>query len=209
MRSSGDQGTTTNPADLAFPSFKPSGFEALGDNASVPITYVVNDYDESDLVTWTRARHSLKFGGDFHVQLFQPTNTSKNGGFTYSGKITGTSTTNALADLLAGYPATSVLMTGGTTNHLLQTNYAGFAQDDYKASSSLTLNLGLRYELQTLPSEQNGQLTNFVPSLGQIVYSNASTVPNLAGVLAQSAHELLHLGQRRRLSSGPDPHEQQ
>ena len=83
----GIQGTTTNPADLAFPSFKPTGFEALGDNASVPITYVVNDYDGSDLVTWTRGRHTLKFGGDIlHVQLFQPTNTSKNGGFTYSGK---------------------------------------------------------------------------------------------------------------------------
>jgi hypothetical protein len=183
----GIQGTTTNPADLAFPSFKPTGFENLGDNASVPITYVVNDYDGSDLVTWTRGRHTFKFGGDIlHVQLFQPTNTSKNGGFTYSGKITGGTTTNALADLLAGYPATSVLMTGGTTNHLLQTNYAGFAQDDYKASSSLTLNLGLRYELQTLPSEQNGQLTNFVPALGKIVYSNASTVPNLAAMLAQS-----------------------
>ena len=184
----GIQGTTTNPADLAFPSFKPTGFEALGDNASVPITYVVNDYDGSDLVTWTKGRHTFKFGGDIlHVQLFQPTNTSKNGGFTYSGKITGGSTTNALADLLAGYPATSVLMTGGTTNHLLQTNYAGFAQDDYKASSSLTLNLGLRYmSMQTLPSEENGQLSNFVPSLGQIVYSNASSVPNISALLAQA-----------------------
>jgi Carboxypeptidase regulatory-like domain len=183
----GIQGTTTDPAVLAFPSFKPSGFEALGDNASVPITYVVNDYDGSDLVTWSKKRHTFKFGGDIlHVQLFQPTNTSKNGGFTYSGKITGVSTTNALADLLAGYPATSVLMTGGATNHILQTNYAGFVQDDYKATQNLTLNLGLRYELQTLPSEQNGQLTNFVPALGKIVYTNASSVPNLPAMLAQS-----------------------
>jgi hypothetical protein len=183
----GIQGTATDPAVLAFPSFKPTGFEAIGDNASVPITYVVNDYDGSDLVTWTKGTHTFRIGGDIlHVQLFQPTNTSKNGGFTYTGKITGVSSTNALADLLAGYPATSVLMTGGTTNHLIQTNYAGFFQDDYKASPNLTLNLGLRYELQTLPAEQNGQLTNFVPSLGKIVYSNASTVPNLGALLAQS-----------------------
>jgi hypothetical protein len=183
----GIQGTATDPAVLAFPSFKPSGFEALGDNASVPITYVVNDYDGSDLVTWTKGRHTFKFGGDIlHVQLFQPTNTSKNGGFTYSGKLTGVSTTNALADLLAGYPATSVLMSGGATNHIIQTNYAGFAQDDYKVTQSLTLNLGLRYELQTLPSEQNGQLTNFVPALGKTVYTNASVVPNLDALLAQS-----------------------
>jgi hypothetical protein len=183
----GIQGTATDPAVLAFPSFKPTAFENLGDNASVPITYVVNDYDGSDLVTWSKRKHTLKFGGDIlHVQLFQPTNTSKNGGFTYTGKLTGITTTNALADLLAGYPATSVLMSGGATNHILQTNYAGFAQDDYKATQSLTLNLGLRYELQTLPSEQNGQLTNFVPALGKIVYTNASSVPNLAAMLAQS-----------------------
>jgi hypothetical protein len=88
--------------------------------------------------------------------------------------------------LLAGFPASSVLMTGGATNHLVQTNYAGFAQDDYQLSQRLTLNLGLRYELQTLPSELNGQLTNFVPSLGKIVYGNASSVPNISALLTQA-----------------------
>ncbi len=183
----GIEGTTTDPAVLGFPSFKPSGFETIGDNSSDPITYVVNDYDGSDLVTWNKRKHTFRIGGDIlHVQLFQPTNTSKNGAFTYNGKFTDVSTANALADLFAGYPATSVVMTGGQTNHLFQTNYAAFVQDDYKVSPSLTLNLGLRYELQTLPSEENGQLSNFVPTLGQIVYTNASTVPNIEALLAQS-----------------------
>ena len=85
----GIPGTTTVPAFLGFPSFKPSGYASLGDNASTPITFVVNDYDGSDLVTWTSGKHNFKFGGDIlHVQLFQPTNTNKNGAFTYNGKFT-------------------------------------------------------------------------------------------------------------------------
>jgi len=176
-------------AFLGFPNFKPSGIAALGDNASDPITFIVNDYDGSDLVTWNHGRHTFRIGGDIlHVQLFQPTNTDKNGAFTYNGKFTnsGKAATDALADMLAGFPATSLLMTGGIVNHLVQTNYAGFVQDDYKVSQNLTLNLGLRYELQTLPSEENGQLSNFVPSLGQIVYSNASSVSNISALLTQA-----------------------
>lgn len=185
----GIAGTTTVPAFLGFPNFKPSGVASLGDNASDPITFIVNDYDGSDVVAWTRGKHNFKFGGDIlHVQLFQPTNTDKNGAFTYNGKFTnsGSAPTDALADMFAGFPATSLLMSGGIVNHLFQTNYAGFAQDDYKLSPNLTLNLGIRYELQTLPSEENGQLSNFVPSLGQIVYSNASSVSNIGALLTQA-----------------------
>jgi hypothetical protein len=181
-------GTTTNPALLAFPAIKPTGIATIGDNSSVPITYVVNDFDGSDLVTWSKKRHTFTMGGDIlHVQLFQPTNTNRNGNFAYQGKLTAPSTTsNGLADLLTGYPTSAILSTGGSTNHLVQTNYAGFVQDDYKATPRLTLNLGVRYELQTLPSEKDGMISNFVPSLGQIVYASAKTVPNMAAMLAQS-----------------------
>lgn len=183
----GIQGTTTNPALEDFPNFKITGYESLGDNASDPIAYVVNDLDGSDVVTWNKNRHTFMIGGDIlHVLLFQPTNTDKNGAFTYNGKFTGGSTSDALADFMAGYPASSILMTGGNTNHLVQTNYAGFIQDDYTATPRLTLNLGARYELQTLPAEENGQITNFVPSLGMNVYANASTVPNVGSLLAQA-----------------------
>lgn len=183
----GIAGTTAVPAFLGFPNFKPSGYASLGDNASTPIAFIVNDFDGSDLATWTRGKHTLRLGGDIlHVQLFQPTNTNKNGAFTYNGKFTSSGTTDALADMFAGYPATSLLMSGGIVNHLVQTNYAGFVQDDYKATQSLTLNLGVRYEFQTLPSEEDGQLSNFVPSLGQIVYSNAKSVPNISALLTQA-----------------------
>ena len=183
----GIQGTTTTPALEDFPSFKITGYESLGDNASDPILYVVNDFDGSDVVTWNKNRHTFTIGGDIlHVQLFQPTNTDKNGAFTYNGKFTASSTSDALADFMAGYPASSILMTGGNTNHLIQTNYAGFIQDDYNATPRLTLNLGMRYELQTLPAEENGQITDFVPSLGMNVYANASTVPNIGTLLTQA-----------------------
>jgi len=185
----GIAGTSTGPTSiLGFPSFKPSGYTSVGDSASDPVTYVINDYDGSDVVTWNHHKHNFLFGGDIlHVQLFQPTNTDKNGAFTYNGKFTnGTQSSDALADLLAGYPATSLLMTGGNTNHLIETNYSGFAQDDYKPIARLTLNMGVRYEFQTLPAEQNGQLTNFVPSLGKIVYANSSSVPNINAILTQA-----------------------
>lgn len=186
-RQLGISGTTSDPAIEDFPNFKISGYESLGDNASNPITYVVNDFDGSDVATWNWRKHTFTFGGDIlHVQLFQPTNTAKNGEFSYNGKFTSSGTSNALADFMAGYPASTILMTGGSTNHLTQTNYAAFVQDDYNVTPSLTLNLGLRYELQTLPSEENGQLASFDPALGKTVYSNASTVPNLANMLFQT-----------------------
>ena len=184
----GISGTTTVArVSQASRTSSPAGMPRFGDNASDPITFIVNDYDGSDLVTWNTVSIPSSSAATFFTSSCssRPTRTRTAPSPTTANSRIRT-TTDALADMFAGYPATSLLMSGGIVNHLVQTNYAGFVQDDYKVSSESDTELGLRYELQTLPSEENGQLSNFVPSLGQIVYSNASSVSNIGALLTQA-----------------------
>ena len=179
----GIPGTTTDPKLEGFPKFSVTGFEGLGDSTSDPIRYTVNNYDFNDSLTWIKGRHTIRIGGDvLRVQYFQPTNSNFNGTFTFNGKITG----DGAADLELGYPSSTSRKIGTVTNHIFATNYAAYVQDDFKVSPTLTLNLGLRYEVQMPPYEQAGQMTNFIPSLDQVVMAGTATVPNVAATLASA-----------------------
>jgi len=177
----GIPGTTNDPSLEGFPKFSITGFEGLGDSTSNPIRYVVNNFDFNDGITWNKGRHTIRIGGDIlRVQYYQPTNSNFNGTFTFNGKMTA----DGVADLELGFPSSTSRKIGTVTNHIFSTNYAAYAQDDFKIHPNLTLNLGLRYELQMPPYEQAGQMTNFVPSLDKVVMAGSQTVPNLAATLA-------------------------
>ncbi len=177
----GIPGTTTDPSLEGFPKFSITGFETLGDSTSDPIRYVVNNFDFNDGVTWSKGRHTVRIGGDvLRVQYYQPTNSNFNGTFTFNGKTTG----DGIADFELGFPSSTSRKIGTVTNHIFAINYAAYIQDDFKVLPNVTLNLGLRYELQMPPYEQAGQMTNFVPSLDTVVIAGTSTVPNLAATLA-------------------------
>ncbi|MEO6051585.1 MAG: TonB-dependent receptor [Pyrinomonadaceae bacterium] len=140
--------------------------------------YIVpqNTYQIVDGVSFSRGNHTLKFGGTIlrrDVALYRP-NRGKgyffligNGDSSQCGGAA--STGNEQADLLIGfvcnYQIGPPFGTVGTRNW----ENGAFAQDDWKASSRLTLNLGLRYEYFTDPVEQYGRQANFDLATGRLV----------------------------------------
>jgi hypothetical protein len=111
-----------------------------------------------------------------HVSILHGNNAFKFGGEFIANDFTGTITTDAkglikfssLENFLAGIPAAngSAILVGNPTRHVSNYQYAGFFQDDWRATKRLTLNLGLRYELDTVIHESNNLLGNFDPVKG-------------------------------------------
>jgi hypothetical protein len=179
----GIPGTTTDPSLTGFPKFSITGFETIGDNASDPIRYTVNDFNLNDSFTWIKGRHAIKVGGDIlRVQYYQPTNSNFNGTFTFNGKLTN----DGIGDVLLGSPSSTSIKIGTVTNHLYDTNYGAYIQDDWKVLPNLTVNLGMRYEIQGAPYEEYGQMTSFDPGVGKVLLGGVSTLPNWQTIVASA-----------------------
>jgi len=125
-------------------------------------------YDDAFLV---RGKHALRFGIAFErMQSNNLFHFSENGNFSFS------SLTNFLTNKPRRFSAT--LPSTATTRGLRESLLAGYIQDDWHLLPRLTLNLGLRYEFSTVPTEVNGKLavltspTATTAHLGNPYFSN-------------------------------------
>ncbi len=176
-----------------------NGYDGIGDSTTNPVRYTTNNYNLNNILTWNKGKHTVKFGADFlRVQYFQATNSGFSGALAFAGTKTG----NAFADLMAGTPSTISLTLGNPYNHILDNNYAGFVQDDFKALPSLTLNLGLRYELQTLPHEENGQWSSYDMALGQVVTAGTPNATQLALINKWDPNDPVYLAMTTASAAG-------
>ncbi len=168
-------GGTTNPVARGLPQLDVSGYITLGPAYDYPKIWSFNNYQYASAITWIRGRHSAKFGGDFlRMQYFARQYGDTRGRLTFLGRFT----TNPMADLLLGWPSSTRRQLDAAGPYHLISNYSGYVQDDFKASPTLTLNLGLRYDLMKPPREKFGAWSMFVPSLGKIVIAGKGTVPD-------------------------------
>jgi len=97
----------------------------------------------TDVLSWQRGTHFLKFGADFAHRLVtfqQARNPRANFGFD------GTYTGSALADFVLGYVKTAGINPTHTNTDLHDWTQSYFVQDDWKVTPRLTLNLGMRYD---------------------------------------------------------------
>lgn len=172
----GIPGATSDPKLVGFPRVTIRDLMALGDDDDTPIQFAVNNWQWSDTLTWVKGKHLLKAGGDIlRSQVFQTANRNARGTFDFLGRWTN----QPFADFLLGLPNSTSRQIGTSPSYLFMTCYGFFAQDDWRARSSLTLNFGLRYELPLPATEKFGRLGNFIPEYGKFVIASDTGVPDL------------------------------
>jgi carboxypeptidase family protein/TonB-dependent receptor-like protein len=166
-------------------TFNTSGFQ-IGPTPPANQYQIQNNFDFVDNVSWVKGPHDFRFGGEYtRVNLDKQFPQTFNGQLFFVNQNGFTDWQN----FLIGSPAFS-FGGGGVYNHLYRTNiYGAFAQDDYKITRSLTLNLGLRVDINGAFYDQLCHIGNIDESLAAanqypMVYggcANHLNVPGLTG----------------------------
>jgi hypothetical protein len=121
----------------------------------------------ADSLSWTHNKHTTKFGVNVSHFTSNNANVGNNTGtLTFTNTSSGPTTGYALSDVLLGLPASTGAQPYVNKIYIRASNYSAYAQDDFRVTSSLTLNLGLRWEMNGAPYEKNGLIINFDRTLG-------------------------------------------
>jgi Carboxypeptidase regulatory-like domain/TonB dependent receptor len=137
-----------------------------------------NNFQLQDSVLWNKGRHTIKLGADvrdIRAHLFY---TSGNGSIQFQNSYSG----NNVSDFLLGVPS-QVVKTARAPVASSHVRYLGtYIQDDWKLAPKLTLNLGLRYEVESAARFNDNGMAGFDVSTGTIVFSKY--VANLPAIQA-------------------------
>src|SRR4051812_7583357 len=151
-------GTPNDPRVNGLTLFSPGGgYRRVGDPRFAPTLLGSQERQITDVFTLIRGGHTIKVGGEIRWSQFNISQeAAPRGQFTFNGDFTGSS----LADMLLGLPFNASISTV-IGMHNRQHVPSFFAQDDWKVTPRLTLNIGLRYDYFSPTVELNDRQSNF------------------------------------------------
>lgn len=190
-----------------FPQISQSNVVGIGDN--VDGDTIDNGFRFSDTVNWVKGKHEFKFGYEQWYQQYSPLNfgnTSGSFGFTNNQTATdgfdptavsGTNpngfvdtrgfTGHSIASMLLGQADSGNYAVIASQSRFLRSYFAGFVQDSFKATPTLTLNIGLRYEIDQPFKEAHDNMSELqfnIPNCNSFTLPSCPTDPSLLGGLS-------------------------
>jgi hypothetical protein len=139
-------------------------------------------------VTWLAGRHVVKAGADIQYVEYRDQisffDGEELGRYVFDGSFTG----NGFADFLLGLPRTTGYILPAPDVNPYSTSYAFFAQDTWRPTRRVTLDLGLRYDLRPPMRDRSNQLGNFDPTYpgGRVIVSDAAGMALVPEFVRQS-----------------------
>jgi hypothetical protein len=166
--------TTAYARNGGLPQIDPEGYSGVGGSNWLPTKEFNNVWDFIQNVSINKGKHAYKFGYEYRpikFPFFQVP--SARGNFAFPRNRTAIpespgQTGDGIASFLLGYPGNSRLT---TTNFISSQKvaHAWYFQDDWKATSKLTFNIGIRYELFSPIAERFARQSNYIPETRTLV----------------------------------------
>jgi Carboxypeptidase regulatory-like domain len=173
------------PATIGYPQMYLADGYLAGGSTYKPYHVDDQNYQFSDVFTWSRGRHEFKFGADLRLLNSHPNFSLFPTGFDYFDSFGYAETSNFyyndipgaynwaggsdLADLVLGLPTDVDIGLQLSKPHTKSWNLDWFAQDSYRLTPRLTINYGLRYEFQDPWTEASNYISNYSLSAGNIL----------------------------------------
>ena len=154
----------------------------LGQGSYTPREQEIWDVQMTGRLSWIRRSHTIKAGFDTSRTYYdQPQYNDVRGSFRFGRRFTR----HSIGDLLLGRLQSVSRRVQTTFNELRSLGFGVYLNDDWKVTRDLTLNLGLRYEVELPPYDANDRLSTYEPALNMVVLAGDQSLPNLGELLAK------------------------
>ena len=180
----------SDPFQPSAPIISPSGYAGLGNARSDPLIRREHTIENIGGVAWQKGSHNFKFGVDIrHREISEtasPPGQSAFGRFNFDSSFTNNpaspgGTGNAIASMLLGTPSSTVRdLFIPATAHVFTNESNFYARDEWRVTKSLTLNIGLHYEVNTPFHEANNYWANFDPVTAKQLIAGQNGVSSTA-----------------------------